>query len=123
MRSLSALAFRNLWVRKARTLLTTVGIVLGVALILTTSVAAHSAKVSVRRLFEEAAGCMNGVTCSLARPSSPGSWLLSIPPGGRRGWTWWRRSDMNSRRAWRFFGELGIIIWVHLWNCEHTCSI
>ena len=64
MRSLSALSFRNLWVRKARTLLTTGGIVLGVALILATSVAAHSAKVSVRRLFEAAAGRANLVVTS-----------------------------------------------------------
>lgn len=56
MRSLSALSFRNLWARKARTLLTTGGIVLGVALILATSIATHSAEVSVRQLFEEAAG-------------------------------------------------------------------
>jgi putative ABC transport system permease protein len=56
MRSLAALSFRNLWVRKARTLLTLGGIVLGVGLILATSVATHSAKVSVRKLFEAAAG-------------------------------------------------------------------
>jgi putative ABC transport system permease protein len=56
MRSLSALSFRNLWARKARSLLTMGGIVLGVALILAVSVATHSAEVSVRKLFEEAAG-------------------------------------------------------------------
>jgi putative ABC transport system permease protein len=64
MRSLSALSFRNLWARKARTLLTIGGIVLGVALILATSVAAHSAVVSVRKLFEEAAGRANLVVTS-----------------------------------------------------------
>jgi putative ABC transport system permease protein len=64
MRSLSALSFRNLWVRKARTLLTMGGIALGVALVLATSVAAHSAKVSVRQLFEEAAGRANLVVAS-----------------------------------------------------------
>ena len=64
MRSLSALSFRNLWARKARTLLTMGGIVLGVALILATSVATHSAEVSVRKLFEEAAGRANLVVTS-----------------------------------------------------------
>ena len=64
MRSLSALSFRNLWARKARTLLTMGGIVLGVALILATSVATHSAEVSVRKLFEETAGRANLVVTS-----------------------------------------------------------
>ena len=41
MRSLAALSFRNLWVRKARTLLTMGGIVLGVALILATAITGY----------------------------------------------------------------------------------
>ena len=64
MRSLSALAFRNLWVRKARTLLTIGGIMLGVAVILAVSVTTHSAEASVRKLFEEAAGRANLVVTS-----------------------------------------------------------
>jgi putative ABC transport system permease protein len=64
MRRLSTLAFRNLWIRKARTLLTMGGIMLGVAVILAVSVTTHSAQVSVRKLFEEAAGRANLVVTS-----------------------------------------------------------
>jgi putative ABC transport system permease protein len=52
----TAVAFRNLWVRRIRTLLTTGGIVLGVAVILAISVTNASTLRSITSVFDEASG-------------------------------------------------------------------
>jgi len=54
--SLYALAFRNLWTRKTRTLLTALGIVLGVAVILAINIANSSTLASINTIFDEASG-------------------------------------------------------------------
>ena len=54
--NLYGLAFRNLAARKARTLLTTLGIVLGVAVILAISVTNQSTLASINTIFDEASG-------------------------------------------------------------------
>ncbi|HLF28528.1 MAG TPA: FtsX-like permease family protein [Anaerolineae bacterium] len=56
LRSLNALAFRNLTSRKTRTLLTTLGIILGVAVILAISVTNQSTLSSINTIFDEASG-------------------------------------------------------------------
>ncbi|MFB0537789.1 MAG: ABC transporter permease [Anaerolineae bacterium] len=56
MRRLSTLAFRNLWTRKARTLLTVVGIVLGVATIFAISITSASTARSLEDFFAQASG-------------------------------------------------------------------
>jgi len=56
MRRLSTLAFRNLWTRKARTLLTVVGIVLGVATIFAISITSASTAKSLEDFFAQSSG-------------------------------------------------------------------
>jgi putative ABC transport system permease protein len=56
MQRLSTLAFRNLWTRKARTLLTVVGIVLGVATIFAISINSASTAKSLEDFFAQASG-------------------------------------------------------------------
>lgn len=56
IRNLYGLALRNLWSRKTRTGLTTLGIVLGVAVILAISVANNSTLASINKIFDEASG-------------------------------------------------------------------
>ncbi|HTP07147.1 MAG TPA: FtsX-like permease family protein [Anaerolineae bacterium] len=56
LRSLYGLALRNLWTRKTRTLLTALGIVLGVAVILAINIANSSTLASINKIFDEASG-------------------------------------------------------------------
>ncbi|HZY41757.1 MAG TPA: ABC transporter permease, partial [Anaerolineae bacterium] len=56
LRSLYALAFRNLWTRKTRTFLTALGIVLGVAVILAINITNNSTLASINKIFDEASG-------------------------------------------------------------------
>lgn len=56
MRRLSTLAFRNLWTRKARTLLTVVGIVLGVATVFAISITSASTAKSLEDFFAQSSG-------------------------------------------------------------------
>ncbi len=56
MRYLFRLALRNLWIRKTRTVLTTLGIVLGVAAIVSIAITRQSAIDSVDNVFREVAG-------------------------------------------------------------------
>jgi putative ABC transport system permease protein len=56
LRRLNRLAFRNLTTRKTRTLLTTLGIVLGVAVILAISITNDSTLSSINTIFDEASG-------------------------------------------------------------------
>jgi putative ABC transport system permease protein len=59
MGNLYFLAFRNLWVRKSRTLLTLSGVALGVALVLAVSITNASAKKSFEDFFAQASGNAN----------------------------------------------------------------
>ena len=59
MGSLYFLAFRNLWVRKSRTLFTLSGVALGVALVLAVSITNSSAKQSFESFFAQASGNAN----------------------------------------------------------------
>ncbi|MCS7259311.1 MAG: ABC transporter permease [Anaerolineae bacterium] len=54
--SFAALALRNMRDRPIRTLLTTLGIVLGVAVVLAVSITNHSTLISIRHIFDQAAG-------------------------------------------------------------------
>ena len=56
LRTLNALAFRNLWARKTRTFLTALGIVLGVAVILAINITNNSTLASINKIFDEASG-------------------------------------------------------------------
>lgn len=56
MKRFSALAFRNLWSRKLRTLVTGVGIVLGVATVLAFGITNATVEVSLNDFFSQAAG-------------------------------------------------------------------
>ncbi len=56
MKRFSTLAFRNLKARFVRTILTTAGIILGVGVILAISITNESTIISIRSMFEEAAG-------------------------------------------------------------------
>jgi hypothetical protein len=71
--SIVRLAFRNMWSRKSRTLLTVTGIVLGVAVVLAIDITNESTLASVRRIFEEASGGAHRVVTSnsvVGRPVS-----------------------------------------------------
>ena len=57
--NLYGLAFRNLWTRKTRTLLTALGIVLGVAVILAINIANSSTLASINKIFDEAWGLVD----------------------------------------------------------------
>lgn len=54
--NLYGLALRNLWTRRTRTLLTALGIVLGVAVILAINIANTSTLASINKIFDEASG-------------------------------------------------------------------
>ncbi len=56
MSNLYLLAFRNLWVRKSRTLLTLAGVALGVALVLAVSITNASTRQSFEDFFAQASG-------------------------------------------------------------------
>jgi putative ABC transport system permease protein len=56
MSNLYLLAFRNLWVRKSRTVLTLAGVALGVALVLAVSITNTSAKKAFEDFFAQASG-------------------------------------------------------------------
>jgi hypothetical protein len=56
LRNLYGLALRNLWTRKTRTLLTALGIVLGVAVILAINIANSSTLASINKIFDDASG-------------------------------------------------------------------
>ena len=56
MGNLYLLAFRNLWVRKSRTVFTLSGVALGVALVLAVSITNASAKQSFESFFAQASG-------------------------------------------------------------------
>ena len=56
LRSLNRLAQRNLAARKTRTILTTLGIVVGVAVILAVSITNESTLSSINTIFDEASG-------------------------------------------------------------------
>jgi putative ABC transport system permease protein len=64
LRSFLGLAFRNLGNRKSRTLLTAIGIVLGVAVVLAISITNESTLASIRRIFDEASGRSDLVVAS-----------------------------------------------------------
>ncbi len=53
------LAFRNMWIRKGRTGLTCLGIILGVAVILAVAMLNKSTLASIEQVFDEAAGSSN----------------------------------------------------------------
>ncbi len=79
------LAFRNLTTRKTRTLLTTLGIVLGVAVILAISVTNQSTLSSINTIFDEASGLAHLVVESSSYtgvsgfPESIASRVRSVP--------------------------------------------
>jgi len=85
LRNLRGLAFRNLKTRKTRTLLTTLGIVLGVAVILAISVTNQSTLSSINTIFDEASGLAHLVvapssyTGTSGFPESTLSRVQSVP--------------------------------------------
>ncbi|MGH2592443.1 MAG: FtsX-like permease family protein [Anaerolineae bacterium] len=85
LRTLRGLAFRNLKTRKTRTLLTTLGIVLGVAVILAISVTNQSTLSSIHTIFDEASGLAHLVvapssyTGTSGFPESTRSRVQSVP--------------------------------------------
>ena len=70
MRRLSTLAFRNLWTRKARTLLTVMGIVLGVATIFAISITSASTARSLEDFFAQSSGQADLSVTSAAESST-----------------------------------------------------
>jgi putative ABC transport system permease protein len=56
MRNLSAIAYRNLWVRKGRTVATTFGVVLGVATVLAVNVMSATTTRSLNEFFAQVSG-------------------------------------------------------------------
>lgn len=86
--SIIRLAFRNLWSRKSRTLLTITGIVLGVAVVLAIAITNESTLASIRRIFDEASGRAHLVITSNSATGEPfdGSTLLRVSrvPGVRQ---------------------------------------
>jgi putative ABC transport system permease protein len=64
-------AFRNLWSRKSRTLLTVIGIVLGVAVVLAIAITNESTLASIRRIFDEASGRAHLVVTSNSVSNEP----------------------------------------------------
>ncbi len=59
MKRFSSLAFRNLWSRKVRTLLTGIGIVLGVAMVLAFGITNATVEVSLNDFFSQTSGDAN----------------------------------------------------------------
>jgi putative ABC transport system permease protein len=86
--SIIRLAFRNLWSRKSRTLLTITGIVLGVAVVLAIAITNESTLASIRRIFDEASGRAHLVVTSnsvTGEPFDAGTLLrVSRVPGVRQ---------------------------------------
>lgn len=78
--SIFRFAFRNLWNRKSRTLLTILGIVLGVAVVLAIAITNESTLDSIQRIFDEASGQANLVITSDSVTGDPfdGSALLRV---------------------------------------------
>jgi len=70
MRRLSTLAFRNLWTRKARTVLTVAGIVLGVATIFAISITNASTAKSLEDFFAQSSGQADLSVTSAAESSA-----------------------------------------------------
>ena len=70
MRRLSTLAFRNLWIRKARTLLTVVGIVLGVATVFAIRITSASTAKSLEDFFTQSSGQADLSVTSAAESSA-----------------------------------------------------
>jgi putative ABC transport system permease protein len=81
-------AFRNMWSRKSRTLLTIIGIVLGVAVVLAIAVTNESTLASIRLIFDEASGRAHLVVTSNSVVGDPfdGGALLRVvqTPGVRQ---------------------------------------
>jgi putative ABC transport system permease protein len=73
-------AFRNMWGRKSRTLLTIIGIVLGVAVVLAIAITNESTLASIRRIFDEASGRAHLVVNSNSVMGDPfdGSALIRV---------------------------------------------
>jgi putative ABC transport system permease protein len=73
-------AFRNLLSRRSRTLLTILGIVLGVAVVLAIAITNESTLASIRRIFDEASGRAHLVVISNSAVGEPfdGSALLLV---------------------------------------------
>jgi putative ABC transport system permease protein len=78
--SILRFAFRNLWNRKSRTLLTILGIVLGVAVVLAIAITNESTLASIQRIFDEASGKAHLVITSDSVTGDPfdGSALLRV---------------------------------------------
>jgi putative ABC transport system permease protein len=78
--SFTRFAFRNMWGRKSRTLLTIIGIVLGVAVVLAISITNESTLASIRRIFDEASGRAHLVVNSNSVVGDPfdGSALIRV---------------------------------------------
>ena len=78
--SITRFAFRNMWSRKSRTLLTILGIVLGVAVVLAISITNESTLTSIRRIFDEASGRAHLVVTSNSVTGEPfdGGTLLQV---------------------------------------------
>ena len=66
-----SLAFRNLWTRKVRTLLTTLGITLGVAAMVAIGITRESAVRSVTQVFDEASGHADLIVTDAVVKTSP----------------------------------------------------
>jgi putative ABC transport system permease protein len=69
--SILRLSFRNLWTRKSRTVLTVLGIVLGVAVVLAIAITNESTLASIRRIFDEASGQANLIVTSNSAMGDP----------------------------------------------------
>ena len=69
------LAFRNLWARKTRMLITMFGILLGVTAILSVSVMISSTTQSLRDIFAQASGRANLTIMDASRAYLPG-WAI-----------------------------------------------
>lgn len=73
-------AFRNMWSRKSRTVLTITGIALGVAVVLAIAITNESTLASIRRIFDEASGRADLVITSNSAAGEPfdGSTLVRV---------------------------------------------
>ncbi len=78
MSNLYFLAFRNLWVRKPRTVLTLSGVALGVALVLAVSITNASARQSFEAFFAQASGNADLVVSSAASISVQKGFRASV---------------------------------------------
>jgi ABC-type antimicrobial peptide transport system permease subunit len=78
------LAFRNLTTRKLRTLLTLMGIVLGVAVVLAINITNDSTLDSIRTVFDEASGKAHLVITD--NSALPEAFSISVLKQVQRGW-------------------------------------